>query len=180
MRYTLPLLTLIMMAMLTGCTSTAKKEPLENYITHDGNISIIWKNPSQFTDIESTTWLQSKFTPYLFSELTDELGQMANKTLGKNQKLDLMVTNVDLAGGVESTFGATVNDIRVVSDLYPPKISFDYSLSQDGKVIMSGSEKIQNMGFLFGIQPITSQPFPYESELLTKWFKDKIKPKLVK
>ncbi len=180
MRYTISLLTLIIMAILSGCTSTAKKEPIENYITHDGNLAIIWKDPSQYTDIESTTWLQSKFGPYLFSELTDELGRDVNKVLGENQKLDLMVTNVDLAGDVQPTFGATVNDIRVVSDLYPPKISFDYSLSQDGKVIMSGSEKIQNMSFLFGIQPITSQPFPYESELLTKWFKDKIQPKLVK
>lgn len=180
MRYTFSFFTLTMMAILTGCTSTDNKEPVENYVTHDGNLAIIWKDPSQYSDIESTTWLQSKFGPYLFSELTDELGRVTNKVLSKNQKLDLMVTNVDLAGDVQPTFGASVNDIRVVSDLYPPKISFDYSLSQDGKVIMSGSEKIQNMGFLFGIQPITSQPFPYESKLLTKWFKEKIQPELVK
>lgn len=180
MRYTLSLLTFIIMAILTGCTSTEKNEPVVNFLTHDGKLSIIWKDPNQYSDIESTTWLQSKFDKYLFTELTDELGKDVNKVLGENQQLDLIITNVDLAGDVQSTFGASVNDIRVVSDLYPPKINFDYTLSQDGKVIMSGSERIQNMGFLFGIQPITSQPFPYESKLLTKWFKEKIKPELVK
>ncbi len=180
MKYPFSLLTLIFMAILTGCTSTAENAPVDNYITHDGNLAIIWKDPNQYTDIESTIWLQSKFTLYLFTELTEELGKQVNPVLGKDQKLDIMVTNLDLAGDVQPTFGASADDIRVVSELYPPKINFDYSLSQNGKVIKSGSEKLQNMSFLFGIQPITSQPFAYESDLLKKWFKKEIKPDLIK
>lgn len=182
MKYRYALSSLVMVAAISGCasTSTDKQQPVENFLTSDGNVYVVWKDPAKYTDIESTVWLQSKFEKYLFTELTDELGQVANNYLGKDQQLDLMVTNVDLAGDVQPTFGAGPDDVRVVSDLYPPRITFEYSLKSNGKVVKQGKENINDMSFLFGIQPITNDPFPYEREILTKWFKETIQPVLEK
>ncbi|WP_025819719.1 DUF3016 domain-containing protein [Shewanella marina] len=178
MRYALITLGVVSTLALTSCAQTEKTTVPQNFLTYDGNVAIVWQTPAKYSDIEATVGLQSKFEKYLFSELTDELGQMANKSLANDQQLDLLVTNVDLAGDVQPTFGGAVDDVRIVSDLYPPKISFEYVLRQNGKVIKSGTEKLNNMSFLFGIQPITNQPFPYERDLLTKWFKQTIKPAL--
>ncbi|MCL1037181.1 DUF3016 domain-containing protein [Shewanella submarina] len=183
MKYRYVLSSLVLAAAVGGCTSTSdngKDAPVENFLTRDGNVYIVWKDPAKYSDIESTVWLQSKFEKYLFTELTDELGQEANEHLGKDMQLDLMVTNVDLAGDVQPTFGAGPDDVRVVSDLYPPRIAFDYVLKQNGRVVKQGSENINDMSFLFGIQPITSDPFPYERRILTKWFKETIEPALAK
>lgn len=122
--------------------------------------------------------MQSKFEQYLFSELTPALAKIANKHLTPEQKLELTVTNVDLAGDVQPTFGGATDDIRIVTDLYPPKIRFEYVLTENGKVIKSGSEKLNNMGYLMDIQPIGNDPFPYEQNLLTDWFKSTIEPAL--
>lgn len=178
MKYTLFTIGVVSTLALTSCAQTEKTTVPQNFLTYDGNVAIVWQDPAKYSDIEATVGLQSKFEKYLFSELTDELGQMANQSLAKDQQLDLLVTNVDLAGDVQPTFGGAADDVRIVTDLYPPKISFDYVLRQNGKVIKSGTEKLDNMSFLFGIQPITSQPFPYERDLLTKWFKQTIKPAL--
>ncbi|BDM65461.1 hypothetical protein NFHSH190041_29130 [Shewanella sp. NFH-SH190041] len=178
MNYRLPLLGTLVAATLTGCATTNKQPVVEKVLTHDGDVNIIWQNPAKFSDIRSTTFLQSKFQNYLFTELTDALGHVADHHFGKNMQLDLQVTNLDLAGDVQPTFGGTAEDIRVVSQLYPPKISFDYVLRRDGKVVKSGSEKLNDMNFLFGIQPITSDPFPYEREMLQNWFLQTIKPAL--
>ncbi|MGI2258002.1 DUF3016 domain-containing protein [Shewanella sp. GXUN23E] len=183
MKYRYALSSLVLLAAVTGCTSTSdsgKQAVVENYLTHDGNVYIVWKDPAEYTDIESTMWLQSKFDQYLFTELTEDLGQLANQFLDKDQQLDLMVTNVDLAGDVQPTFGAGPDDVRVVSELYPPKIAFEYALKQNGKIIKQGKENINDMGFLFGIQPITNDPFPYERQILRKWFKETIQPELTK
>ncbi|GIU21804.1 DUF3016 domain-containing protein [Shewanella schlegeliana] len=161
-----------------GCAQKQESTVPESIMTNDGNVNILWQTPNDYSDIEATIGLQSTFEQYLFTQLTDELGKLANKHLANDQQLDLTVTNVDLAGDVQPTFGATTNDIRVISDLYPPKISFDYALTQNGKIIKSGSEKLNNMGFLFGIQPITNDAFPYERDLLLDWFKKTIMPVL--
>ncbi|MGS0675470.1 DUF3016 domain-containing protein [Shewanella sp. 0m-4] len=179
MKKLLLLITITTTLIMSGCAKTDEPTVPLNIMTNDGNLNILWQDINQYSDIEATIGLQSKFEQYLFTELTDELGQLANKHLAKDQQLDLTVTNVDLAGDVQPTFGATAaDDIRVVTELYPPKISFDYTLSQNGKVIKSGTEKLDNMGFLFGIQPITNDPFPYERDLLTNWFKEKLEPML--
>lgn len=174
------LMTAVIAATLTiaGCAQQQESTEPQNFLTNDGNVNILWQNPSDYSDIEATTGVQSKFEQYLFTELTDELAKLANKHLTKDQQLDLTVTNVDLAGDVQPTFGGATDDIRIVTDLYPPKIRFDYVLTQNGKVIKSGSEKLNNMGFLMGIQPIGNDPFPYEQDLLTDWFKKTIMPAL--
>ncbi|ABZ75409.1 conserved hypothetical protein [Shewanella halifaxensis HAW-EB4] len=174
------LMTAVIAAILTISGCAQKQEPTvpESFLTNDGNVNILWQNPSDYSDIEATIGLQSKFEQYLFTQLTDELGNLANKHLANDQQLDLTVTNVDLAGDVQPTFGAAANEIRIVSDLYPPKIRFDYVLTQNGKVIKSGSEQLNNMGFLYDIQPITNDAFPYERDLLIDWFKKTIMPAL--
>lgn len=174
------IMTALITAALTigGCAQKQEPTVQQSMLTNDGNVNILWQNPSDFSDIEASVGVQSKFEQYLFTELTEELGKLANKHLANDQQLDLTVTNVDLAGDVQPTFGASTDDIRVVSDLYPPKMRFDYVLTQNGKVIKSGSEKLNNMGFLSDIQPITNDPFPYERDLLLDWFKKTIMPVL--
>ncbi|MCG9730105.1 DUF3016 domain-containing protein [Shewanella sp. Isolate13] len=174
------LMTVIVAATLTisGCAQQQQPTEPQNFLTNDGNVNILWQSTNDYSDIEASVGVQSKFEQYLFAELTKELGKLANKHLANDQQLDLTVTNVDLAGDVQPTFGASTDDIRVVTDLYPPKIHFDYTLTQNGKVIKSGSEKLNNMGFLMDIQPIGNDPFPYERDLLTDWFKKTIIPVL--
>ncbi|GIU07188.1 MULTISPECIES: DUF3016 domain-containing protein [unclassified Shewanella] len=174
------LMTVVIAATLTigGCAQQQEPTEPQNFLTNDGNVNILWQSTNDYSDIEATSGVQSKFEQYLFTELTDGLAKLASKHLAKGQQLDLTVTNVDLAGDVQPTFGGATNDIRVVTDLYPPKISFDYVLTQNGKVIKSGSEKLNNMGYLMDIQPIGSDAFPYEQDLLTDWFKNTIVPAL--
>ena len=177
MKHLLKLVLFTATLTITGCAQQAPTEP-QNFMTNDGKVNILWQNTNDYTDIEATIGVQSKFEQYLFTQLTQELGKLANKHLTEGQQLDLTVTNVDLAGDVQPTFGASVDDIRVVTDLYPPKLDFEYTLSQNGKVIASGTEKLRNMSYLSDLQPLNNDTFRYEQKLLTEWFKKTIKPLL--
>ncbi|AVV85201.1 hypothetical protein SPWS13_3492 [Shewanella putrefaciens] len=90
----------------------------------------------------------------------------------------MMVTDVDLAGDMRPTFGATANDLRVVKDIYPPRITFSYQVLENDKVIVAGDEKLSDMGFLTGIQPLNDKPFMYETQMLNDWLKKTIAPKI--
>lgn len=161
---------------ISGCAQNNEQSTSENLLTEDGRVSIMWQNPADFSDVEATIGVQSKFEEYLFTQLTKELAKLANKHLSAQQKLELIVTNVDLAGDLQPTFGGTADEVRIVSDLYPPKIAFEYTLTDNGNVISSGSEKLKDMGYLMGIQQVGNDPFPYEADLLTDWFKKNIEP----
>ncbi|MBV7316186.1 DUF3016 domain-containing protein [Shewanella sp. NIFS-20-20] len=164
---------------LGGCAQQSSEvTPEVSPVTQAGPVQIEWLDPNKYTDITSSSELQSRFSQRVFDTLTANLAQVATPVLEPNEKLQLVVTNVDLAGDVRPTFGAALNDIRIVSNLYPPRITFTYKVLSGNQVVMSGSEKLQNLGFLDGIQPIIERPFMYESALLTTWFNQTLAPTL--
>ncbi|QYJ74905.1 DUF3016 domain-containing protein [Shewanella sp. FJAT-52076] len=146
--------------------------------TQDGAVKISWQEPKKFRDIKSSGELQSRFENRLFETLTKELSKEAAKSLKPNQSLELVVTDVDMAGDMRPTFGATTNDLRVVKEIYPPRISFSYQVLDGEQVVIAGDEKLTNLNFMNDIRPINDRPFSHEARLLTQWFDKQVAPKL--
>ncbi|MGL4446486.1 MAG: DUF3016 domain-containing protein, partial [Shewanella sp.] len=81
-------------------------------------------------------------------------------------------------GDMRPTFGATVNDLRVIKEVYPPRITFNYQIVENNQVIVAGDEKLTDMGFMSGVQSLNDKPFVYENTMLTNWLKKTVAPKL--
>ena len=76
----------------------------------------------------------------------------------------------------------STSDIRLVKDIYWPRMSIRYSLlDAKGQLITEGKEDIKDMNFMFG-SAIGSgnRSFQYEERMLRDWFKrqqrDKVFP----
>ncbi|MGL5359863.1 MAG: DUF3016 domain-containing protein, partial [Shewanella sp.] len=141
-------------------------------------VKIVWQNPQAFRDIKSSGEIQSRYEARLFESLTANLNKQASKLLKPNQKLEMTVTDVDLAGDMRPTFGATVNDLRVIKEVYPPRITFNYQIVENNQVIVAGDEKLTDMGFMSGVQSLNDKPFAYENKMLADWLKKTVAPKL--
>ncbi|MGX7653391.1 DUF3016 domain-containing protein [Shewanella putrefaciens] len=169
----------LFLAGVLSCSAVwAADETSTHPVTEDGVVKIVWQNPKDFRDIKSSGEVQSRYETRLFETLTKNINKEAAKILKPNQKLEMMVTDVDLAGDMRPTFGATANDLRVVKDIYPPRITFSYQVLENDKVIVAGDEKLSDMGFLTGIQPLNDKPFMYETQMLNDWLKKTIAPKI--
>ncbi|WP_335903590.1 DUF3016 domain-containing protein [Shewanella algae] len=168
---------LLVSALASGSVLAADKAD-ENPVTESGKVKIEWQSPKDFRDIKSASELQSRYEKRLFDTLTKTLDKDVSSSLKDNQKLELTVTDVDLAGDVRPTFGATANDIRVVKNVYPPKISFSYRLLEGDQVVVAGDEKLTDMQFLDHVDRINSDSFRYEERMLKDWFQKTLKPKL--
>ncbi len=164
--------------LFTGVVSAHDSKKDETIKTEAGNVSVTWQSPDHFTDIKSSGELQSRFQNRLFKNLTKNLNKEASKVLKANQKLNITVTNVDLAGDVRPSFNAGASDIRVVKGVYPPRFKFSYSVTQDGKTIAKGKESITDLGFLDRIKPAFEHQFQYETHLLNDWMKKMAKTQL--
>ena len=88
----------------------------------------------------------------------------------------MVVTNVDLTGRLEPTFGrSTSNYVRIVREIDFPRISFNYQLTDSsGEVIKEGQEKLKNMGFNYDSLASVKRrdDLYFEKEMLTRWFNE--------
>ncbi len=169
-------LKVLLLAAALLSLNVSAEEVKTDPVTQDGMVNIIWKNVDKYRDIKAVNDVQSRYEKHIFDTLTKNLNKSVGKVLKPNQTLQMQVTDVDLAGDVRPTFGAASNDMRVVTELYPPRLTFSYQVLEDNKVIMAGDEKLQDMGFLQTSGLRNSQPFNYESHMLEQWFKQKVSP----
>lgn len=153
-------------------------EVKEDPITEDGVVKITWQKVDNFRDVKAVGDIQSRYELRTFETLTKSLNKTASKAFKPNQKLEMVVTDVDLAGDVRPTFGATPNDIRVVKDLYPPRMTFSYKVLEGEQVIVAGDEKLRDMGFMQTVGVTNDKPLRYEIKMLDEWLKKSILPQL--
>ena len=90
----------------------------------------------------------------------------------------MQVSDVDLAGDMRPTFGATMGDLRVVKDLYPPRMTFSYQILEGEQVVVAGDEKLKDMNFMSNIRRINERPFDAETNMLKHWLKKTVEPQL--
>lgn len=140
---------------------------------------VTWTNPEDYRDIRpGNTSTRKKFQEHVFSELEEHFAKLAAK-LPEDQKLIIDVTDVDLAGDVR--IGA-MNQVRIVKDIYHPRIKFSYQLMEnDGTEVVADEINLKDMSFLTGsIMRYRNDSFGYEKKMLDDWFKKTFKEHVVK
>ncbi|MEH6465179.1 MAG: DUF3016 domain-containing protein [Shewanella psychromarinicola] len=169
---------LLLASALMCPVAMAEDVPEPNPVTEVGVVKIEWQNPKDFRDIKTSNELQSRFETRLFETLTKNINKQAQKILKPDQKLDMKVTDFDLAGDMRPTFGAAPGDLRIVKDLYPPRATFSYTITEKGNVVIAGDEKITDMSFMHNTRRFNNRPFQYETTLFTDWLQKSVAPKL--
>jgi hypothetical protein len=133
-----------------------------------GTLEVIWKAPDHYRDIQPANESVNRFRQRLFRTLETQLAQLTRK-LPDGQRLELVFTNVDLAGEVRV---GPRGSVRIIREGQPARLEFHYRLLDDkGGVLREGSEQ------LWGTLSPTSRPggsegkpFSVSRALLTRWF----------
>ncbi len=140
---------------------------------------VTWTNPDDYRDMRpGNTSTRKKFQAHVFEELEEHFAKLAAK-LPESQKLVIDVTDVDLAGDVRI---GTMNEIRIVKDIYHPRIEFSYKLvNADGSVATEDALNLKDMGFLQGsLMRYRNDTLGYEKKMLDDWFNKTFKAQIVK
>ncbi|ARD20989.1 MULTISPECIES: DUF3016 domain-containing protein [Shewanella] len=158
----------------------ADEEVIENPVTEEGIVKVEWQEPKNYRDLKTATEVKSRFEQRFFDTMTKNINKEAEKILKPNQKLEMVVSDVDLAGDLRPTFGATsANELRIVKDLYPPRMTFTYRITEGDNVVIAGDEKLVDMNFMYGANSTRNQrPFEYETRMLKDWLKKTVEPVL--
>ncbi|HXF77828.1 MAG TPA: DUF3016 domain-containing protein [Usitatibacter sp.] len=106
--------------------------------------------------------------------LRSHLVRQAEKLLPAGESLAIFVTDVDLAGAYEPTQRYS-NEIRVVKDIYPPRIDLRFKLTRaDGTVVKEGERTLRDPGFLMAPSRYLGDNLGYEKAMLDDWLHEEL------
>ena len=135
-----------------------------------GNVEVSWNDPSTFTDIRYSHNRWEAERGDWVRQLAQHFRNSAEKNLAAGERLAVTITDIKRAGEYEPWRGPNADDIRIVRDLYPPRLSFSYTLyGADGRVVDQGERKLVDMAFLMGSQPLNTDPLRYEKRMIDQW-----------
>ncbi|WP_298443754.1 DUF3016 domain-containing protein [uncultured Ferrimonas sp.] len=164
-------------AALISSAAVAAEQP---WPQQDGDVTVVWQKPSEYRDVKAASGIQSRYQNHVFASLGKHMQKKITPKLQAGSTMVITVTNLDLAGDVRPTFGATANDIRVVKSVYPPKMDFTYQLKDgNGKVVEQQQVKLNDLGFdSRSSLRYSNQALHFEMTMIDGWVNRKLVPSL--
>lgn len=139
----------------------------------DARVSVDWTDPAQFTELKHYHSHRDARPADWLEPLARHLRARAERVLPLGQRLEVTFTDVQRAGQYEPWHGPRWSDVRVVKDIYPPRIDLRFKLfDANGKMIREGTRKLRDPGFLTdSISTSDSDSLRYEKALLDRWLR---------
>jgi hypothetical protein len=144
----------------------------------EGPVSVSWGDPAKFSELRYSHNRWESQRGNWVVKLAEHLRKSATKALPPGQRMEFNITDIDLAGDYEPGRGINAQDVRIVRDIYPPRMSFTFTrYDADGQVIDQGERKLTDMGFLStGSSQLDSDPLRYEKRMVDDWVRRELKP----
>jgi hypothetical protein len=140
---------------------------------HAATATVEFVKPEGFTDAGRPHVLVDRKAN--LESLRGHLVRQAARQLPADEALEVSITDVDLAGAYEPTQRYS-NEIRVVKDIYPPRIDLRFELTRaDGTVVKQGERTLRDPGFLMGPSRYLGDNLGYEKTLLDDWLRDEFR-----
>ncbi|MEY4939034.1 MAG: hypothetical protein RIQ93_769 [Verrucomicrobiota bacterium] len=86
-----------------------------------GRVDVAFFEPQKFTDVRSRAMGTFEETSYL-AQLRDYLVAQAGRYVPAGHTLAVTFTDVDMAGDFEPWRGVRWDEIRVLKEIYPPRL----------------------------------------------------------
>lgn len=148
-------------------------------------IKVTFEQPEKYTDFKSVQNNSNVSRNRLMKELPRLLGKSARKTLPKGQHLEMVITNIDMAGtfvysgnNIDAR-GSFINPnseaVRVVNDADRVTLEFKYQLfDENNKLVKQGDINLSNRKLRVSKRPARkyrNTNFLYLMPLFDDWLK---------
>jgi hypothetical protein len=141
-------------------------------------VKVEWKDVDSYRDIEGVNTVQSKFEKRVMDALTAHWQELGAK-LPDDHKLTVTMTDLDITGRVEPTYGASAaSHVRILDDISYPSMSFAFTYTDaNGAVIAEDSDvRVKDLGARSGtirsVMGSSRDSFYFEKRLMDEWFNE--------
>ncbi|HET6431995.1 DUF3016 domain-containing protein [Dyella sp.] len=140
----------------------------------DVPVSVRYDHPERFAETrEVRAFAPARASEDYLGSLKSYIEQRAGKLLAPGEQLKIVITDVDRAGAFEPWRGPSLSDVRIVKDIYPPRIDLHFQLTDaSGTVLREGNRRLRDPGFLNSTTQATSTSnLRYEKALIDRWLR---------
>jgi hypothetical protein len=140
-------------------------------------VEVIFLHPENFTDVRDAFGASEMGREGILTQLRDYLVHQTMSCVPDGQKLTITFTDIDLAGDYEPWHGAEAMDVRVVKEIYPPKMDLEFKLTgADGKVLKEGKRQLRDLIFMAKPYINRDDALHFEKTLLEDWLHKEFPP----
>ncbi len=168
-----------LLAAMPPLMKAANPAPIPN---PNQRVEVVFVDPAKFTDARDGYTGTDSGRDAILDQLREHMQTDAKRYIPDGDKLAISVTDVDLAGDFEPWRGPQWDDVRIVKDIYPPRIKLSFRLTDSaGKVIKEGSRDLRDLAFMMKItMSFRDDPLRHEKQLLDDWFSEEFRGLKVK
>jgi len=156
---------------VAGNTLLSKDAP--RALPDNGPVSVAWADPATFTELKASgNRFESAQGDWLI-QLAKYMRKQADKQLAPGNKLALTIVDIQRAGRYEPWHGLDRQNIRMIRDIYPPRMTVKYrETDASGAVVAEGERKLTDMAFMVNSGMINdSDPLRYEKRMIDSWLR---------
>ena len=166
----------ILACLLAGCAS-APPAPEPTRLPPDGRVDVSWADPASFVEPDCSFTSDGRDTGWVRS-LAQSTRASAGKLLPPGDRLEIRFLAIDRAGECEPSPRAG-GVIRVVRDIYPPRITVHYRrTAADGRVLDERDRRLSNNGFLMDASQLgNNDPLHHERRMIDAWLRSLLVPR---
>lgn len=167
---------LLAAALLAACAApdTAQSpETASQRPAIDTPIDVQFVDPSNFAEMRGSRGQRN--SKEWMNGLRKHLEQRAPQYLPPGARLQVRFTDVKLVGDYEPWRRPGLNDVRIVRDVYPPRLDLDFRLTNEGGTVREGSAKLRDPSFLMRTQRYPDDPLGHEKLMLDDWLQKEFK-----
>ncbi len=157
-------------ALTTPLPTRAQDSTAANVATTTSPVTVELGDFDSMREVKRLRGLERRDTEQAIGRLASWLGKRAERVLAPGQTLEITLRDVDLAGDYEPGRGPDMQNVRVVKDLYEPRIELTWKLADAaGATLGEGDATLRDPAFLSAGGTLATDPLRYEKRMLAKW-----------
>lgn len=155
--------------LCAACATPSEKT--QSATPSNKTVNVTFASPEKFADLKTDSMGSDKDRDYLLGEIKDYIAGRAPGRMADGQTLDIVISDIDMAGDFEPWRGPRAQDVRIIKDLYPARIDLSFKLTgADGAVVSEGARQLRDLNFMMATPGVLSNDtLRYEKTLLNDW-----------
>jgi hypothetical protein len=135
-----------------------------------GRVSVVFVKPEGFTDAGYSKTERS--SPAILLQLQRFIVETATSQLPEPLRLEIKVTDVDLAGDFELFHGPQFEHVRINKSIYPPRIALEFRIVDAiEQIIEGGKRQLTDLDYQLRVVYPREDPLRYEKDILRDWLR---------
>jgi hypothetical protein len=136
-------------------------------------VSVVFVKPEGFTDAGYSKTERS--SPAILLQLQRFIAATGARYLPESMRLEVKITDIDLAGDFELFRGPQFDHVRVNKSIYPPRIAFEFRVVDAGdRTIKEGQRQLTDLDYQLRVDYPREDPLRYEKEILRDWLRGEL------